>query len=291
MIKKKQYPILLGMMIPALFLYVFFLLIPIIQSIYMSFFSWNGMHNVPLKFVGSANYMNIFSSPRFLTSLLNAFWFMAGGFVVLMPLAFTLAMIIVSKLKGTKFFKTAYFIPVVLPITAIGLIWTYMLYPESGIVDSIIRFIGYKGILPNWLGNPKIAIFTTVLVNEWIYAGFNMLIFAAGLVGIPDELYEAATIDGADGIKKLFNITLPLMKESFKIFAVLCFTGSMRTFDLVYVMTGGGPARSTEVPATLLYFEAFKYQNFGVGNAIGVFILFVGITLSLLANKFLKSEV
>ncbi len=289
MTKKKQYPFIALLMFPALFLYGFFLLNPIIQSIYMSFFSWNGIKSVPMKFVGISNYQRIFASPRFWNAFMNSGWFMIGGFVVLMPLSFTLAMIIVSNLKGKKFFKAAYFMPVILPITAVGLIWTYMLYPDGGVVNSIIRFVGYRGSIPNWLGDPKIAIMTVVLVNEWIYAGFNMLIFAAGMVGIPDETFEAATIDGANGWQKICYIMIPLMKESFKVFSVLCVTGCMRTFDLVFVMTGGGPAHATEVPATLLYNEAFKYQNFGGGNAVGVFILVVGMMLSLMFNKFLNS--
>ncbi|MBC7961072.1 MAG: sugar ABC transporter permease, partial [Vallitaleaceae bacterium] len=246
MIKKKQYAVVGLLMLPALSLYGFFLLNPIIQSIYMSFFSWNGIKSVPMKFVGIGNYEAIFSNPRFLKAFINSGWFMVGGFVLLMPLAFVLALIIVSNLKGTKFFKAAYFIPVVLPITAVGLVWTYMLYPDGGVVNSLIRFIGYNGAIPNWLGNPQTAIFTTIFVNEWIYAGFNMLIFAAGMVAIPEEVFEAATIDGANGLQRIFYIMVPLMKESFKVFAVLCVTGCMRTFDLVFVMTGGGPAHSTE---------------------------------------------
>ncbi len=255
----------------------------------MSFYSWNGIKSVPMVFVGLSNYRRIFASSRFYDAFINSGWFMVGGFLVLMPLSFILAYIIVSKLKGRKLFKTAYFIPVILPITAVGLVWTYMLYPDGGVVNSIIRIFGYSGNIPNWLGDPKIAIFTVVLVNEWIYAGYNMLIFAAGMVAIPEELFEAARIDGAGGLKRIFFIMIPNMKESFKIFAVLCVTGCMRTFDLVFVMTGGGPAHATEVPATLLYNEAFKYQNFGGGNAIGVCILVVGVSLSLIINKIVQS--
>lgn len=278
------------LMLPALFLYGYFLLYPIIQSIIMSFYSWNGIKSVPMKFVGFSNYERIFASPRFFDAFINSGWFMVGGFLVLMPLSFALAYIIVSKLKGRKFFKTAFFIPVILPITAVGLVWTYLLYPDGGVVNSIIRIVGFSGDIPNWLGNPKIAIFTVVLVNEWIYAGYNMLIFAAGMVAIPEELFEAATIDGASGLKKVFYIMIPNMKESFKVFSVLCVTGCMRTFDLVFVMTGGGPSHATEVPATLLYNEAFKYQNFGGGNAIGVVILVVGVSLSLIINKLVHSS-
>lgn len=241
-----------------------------------------------MVFVGLTNYAKTFSSPRFWISIINTGWFIVGGFLVLMPLSFFLALVITSKLRCIRFFKTAYFLPVVLPITAISLIWTYLLYPNGGLVNSLMEMMGLKGA--NWLGNPDIAIFIVVLVNEWVYAGLNMLIFAAGMMAIPEELYEAATIDGAGAFQRILFITIPNLSESFKIFSILCITGCLRSFDLIFVMTNGGPAHATEMPALLLYNEAFKYQNFGVGNAIGVFILVVGLGLSMVFNKFMATE-
>jgi len=276
------------LLLPALLLYGIFLLFPIFQSFYMSFFSWKGIAKIPMVFVGLTNYAKTFSSPRFWISIINTGWFIVGGFLVLMPLSFFLALVITSKLRCIRFFKTAYFLPVVLPITAISLIWTYLLYPNGGLVNSLMEMMGLKGA--NWLGNPDIAIFIVVLVNEWVYAGLNMLIFAAGMMAIPEELYEAATIDGAGAFQRILFITIPNLSESFKIFSILCITGCLRSFDLIFVMTNGGPAHATEMPALLLYNEAFKYQNFGVGNAIGVFILVVGLGLSMVFNKFMATE-
>ena len=277
------------MLFPAVFIYCALLLSPILQAVFQSFYTWNGIKSVPFQFAGISNFIKIFSSGRFWGSVINSGWFMLIGFVVLMPLSFILANISVSIMRGAHFFKTAYFIPVVLPVTAVGLMWRYLLNPDGGLVNSLLLILGVTNP-PRWLGDPKIAIQTVALVNEWIYAGFNMLIFAAGLVGIPADLFEAAKIDGASERQKLFWITLPLMKESFKIFSVLCVTGCLRTFDLVFVMTRGGPAHATEMPATLLYNEAFKYQNFGVGNAIAVFMLVVGISVSIILNKHLAAE-
>jgi len=278
----------LPLLFPALLLYGVFLLIPIFQSIYMSFFSWKGIASVPLVFVGLKNYANTFAGTRFWVAVANSGWFTLGGFLILMPLSFILALIITSKIRGLRFFKSTFFLPVVLPITAVGLIWTYLLYPNGGLVNSICKIFGSEGL--NWLGDPRYAIFTAVVVNEWIYAGLNMLLFAAGMLAIPEDLYEAASIDGASAIERVFYIMIPNLKESFKIFSILCVTGCLRTFDLLFVMTNGGPAHSTEMPALLLYNEAFKYQNFGGGNAIGVFILVLGLALSLFFNRFIISE-
>lgn len=275
-------------LLPALLIYVTLMLLPVFQSVYMSFFTWNGIARSPMKFVGIANYAKVFSDAKFWNSLVNVLWFIAGGFIVLMPISFLLAHLITKRTAMTQFYKTAFFFPVVLPMTAVGLMWTFILYPDGGLIPMIMEALKLPPV--NFLGDPKVAIVSVVLVNEWIFAGLNMLIFAAGLVSIPTELYEAAKIAGATGFQQLRFITLPLMKESFKIFSILCVTGCIRHFDLVFVMTGGGPAHSTEVPATLLYNEAFKYRNFGTGNAIGVFILVVGLILSYAMNRLLETR-
>ena len=291
MSKKKVSDLLFSLILiaPAFTIFGVFLLYPTIQSIYFSFYSWVGIRDIPMVFVGLDNFRVIFSNARFFLSIRNAGIFMLGGFLVLMPLAFFLASIIVSKIRAAAFFRTTFFIPMVLPITAIALIWTHMLHPTGGVVNHLLQVIGIH-TNQNWLGNTSIAIYVVVLVNAWIFAGFNMLIFATGMSNIPDVLYEAARIDGAIGWQRLIYITLPSMKESFKIFTVLCFTGCLRTFDLVFVMTGGGPAHSTEVPATLLYNEAFRALNFGNGNAIAAFILAAGLILSIGTNQVLKSR-
>lgn len=279
------------LLLPAFGLYCIFQLIPIGQSIYMSFFKWKGIANTAMVPVGIANYQKIAADPYFWHSLMNSGWFMVGGFLVLLPLSYALALIITSRLKGQRFLKTSYFMPVILPTTAVGLMWVYILEPNWGLVNSVLSGIGLGSWGHNWLGDPNIAIFAVILVNEWIYAGFNMLIFAAGIIAIPEELYESAKIEGASYGQSLRFITLPMTKESFKIFSVLCVTGCLKTFDLVYIMTRGGPNHATEMPSTLLYSQAFVYRNFGQGNAIGVVILVLGLLLSLVLNKFLDQEV
>jgi raffinose/stachyose/melibiose transport system permease protein len=275
-------------LLPALLIYVTLMLVPVFQSVFQSFYSWNGIARSPMKFVGTANYQRIFTDGKFLPSLVNVLYFMAGGFLVLMPISFVLAHLITKKTRFRQFYKTSFFLPVVLPMTAVGLMWTYILYPDGGLVPVLLQKFGFEA--PNYLGDPDIAIITVVLVNEWIFAGLNMLIFASGLVSIPKELYESAVIAGATGWQQLRYITLPLMGESFKIFSILCVTGCVRHFDLVFVMTGGGPSHATEVPATLLYNEAFKYRNFGTGNAIGVVILVIGIVLSYAMNRLFEAK-
>lgn len=275
---------------PAVILFVLFIFYPVCNTIYLSFRSWNGVYGAPKEFVGLANYIKVISDSDFWRSMLNSVYFMIGGFVILMPLAFGLALLITSKLKGTKIMKTAYFMPVMLSTTAVGLMWVYILNPSFGALNQILSAIGLDSLCKDWLSTPTLNIWCVVLVNEWMYAGYNMLIFAAGLVSIPSDVYEAAKLDGCTGWKKLRYISIPLSKESFKIFGVLCVTGCLKTFDLVWSMTKGGPQHTSETPASLLYNEAFTYLSFGNSSAIGVLLLIFGITLSVVVNLILKRE-
>lgn len=275
---------------PALILFVMFILYPVCNTVYLSFHSWKGIYGAPVKFVGLRNYTQVLSNDSFWLSLLNSLFFMIGGFLVLMPLSFGLALLITSKLKGTKLMKTSYFMPVMLSTTAVALMWVYMLNPSYGVVNQLLEGIGLENLRQDWLSTPVLNIWCIVLVNEWMYAGYNMLIFAAGLVSIPGDVYEAAKLDGCTGWKQLRYISIPLSKESFKIFSILCVTGCLKAFDLVWAMTKGGPNHTSEVPASLLYNEAFTFKSFGKSSAIGVLLLVLGISLSILVNTVLKRE-
>lgn len=276
--------------LPAFLLVGLFLLYPVFEAVRLSFFKWSGVAKAKEIFVGFDNFKAVLSSSTFLLALRNSLFFMLGGFFVLMPLAFLLAKIITSKMRGVRFFKVSYYLPVMLPITAVGLIWVYLLNPDWGLVNGVLEKLGMGSLGKDWLGVPTLNVIMVVLVNEWIFAGFNMLIFAAGLVAIPEEVYEAAKIDGANKRTTLFYVTLPMMKEAFQVFTVLCISGSLKTFDLMFAMTGGGPNHSSEVPATLLYSEAFSAKSFGRGSAIGVIILSLGLILSFFISRIFKER-
>lgn len=290
--KRKDTFIIILFLAPALIIFFGLIIYPVLNTIYLSFFSWKGIFGSHLKFVGLNNFINVLKSPSFFKALLNSFYFMIGGFLILMPLSFILALLITSKLRGTKLMKTSFFMPIMLSGTAIALMWVYILNPTYGALNVILKAIGLDFLAKEWLSTPTLNIWSIVLVNEWTYAGYNMLIFAAGLIAIPNSIYESAELDGCTGIKKLIYISIPLSKESFKIFSILCITGCLKVFDLVWAMTKGGPNRTSEVPATLLYNEAFTFKSFGTSSAIGVILLLLGIILSFLLTKtlFKKEE-
>lgn len=283
--KIKEYIIIALFLAPALLIFIIFILYPVFNTIYLSFHSWKGIYGSNLNFVGFSNYIKVLKSDHFYKALLNSVYFLIGGFVILMPLSFLLALLITSKLKYTKLMKTSFFMPIMLSITAVALMWVYILNPTFGAVNTILRALGLNSLAKEWLSTPTLNVWVIVLVNEWTYAGYNMLIFASGLISIPKSIYESAEIDGCIGIKKLIYISIPLCKESFKIFSILCITGCLKVFDLVWAMTKGGPNRTSETPATLLYNEAFTFKSFGTSAAIGVILLILGIILSLLLTR------
>lgn len=278
-------------LLPAISLYTFFFINPVIKSAYLSVVKWNGIPLVPKKFVGIQNFKILFTDPAFHKSLYNVSIFIVVSFLIIMPLAYLLALLVSSNfLKGKRFFKTVYFLPSILPSAATGLMWTLILYKSGGALNTLLIKIGLGGATQDWLGNPKISIITVALVNAWVFTGYNMLIFVAGLTSIPDDLLEAAEVDGASKFRVQLNVVLPLMRESFKIFAVLAIVGSFKVFDIIYIMTGGGPGGATDVPATLLYDQAFKYNNFGYGSATGMFILVAAVFFTIVLNKVLDSK-
>lgn len=288
--KKKEYVISILFLLPSILLILSFVVYPIVYNFILSFNTWKGISGTSWRFVGLQNYVKILGNKNFWKSMLNSIYFMIGGFFVLMPISFGLAMFITSKFKFTRILKTAYFMPVMLGTTAVALMWVNILNPNYGAISQFLKFVGKENMIMDWLATPTINVWAIVLVNEWIFAGYNMLIFAAGLVSIPTSILEAATIDGCSGFKKLMYIILPLTKNSFKIFSVLCVTGCLKTFDLVWAMTNGGPNNVSSTPGILLYNEAFSYRLYGRSGAIGIMLILLGIFSSLVLNKAFKQD-
>ncbi|MCD8153291.1 MAG: sugar ABC transporter permease [Clostridiales bacterium] len=271
--------------LPGVAITVIFAIYPVINTFWLSLNDWNGVGGSAVTWVGLANYVKTLTSSKFWNSMLNALYFMIGGFVVLMPIAFGMALLVTSKMKGTKFFKASYLMPVMLGTTAVGLMWKFMLNSDFGVLAQFLNAIGMGDSVINWLATPTVNIWCIVLVNEWMYAGYNMLIFAAGIVAIPDEIHDAALLDGCTGMSKIIHIVFPLCKNMFMVFSVLCVTGCLKAFDIVWSMTGGGPMDTSATPAILLYTQGFQYKLMGRSAAIGMILLVLGLVLSLLLNN------
>lgn len=287
---KRDLAVTILFLLPAILVCVIFIIYPVFDTFDLSFRKWNGMFGAVKEWVGLENYKKILSDKLFWNAMLNSLYFMIGGFLILMPLAFGLALLVTSKIRGTSFFRTCYFLPNMLGTTAVALMWTFMLNPNFGILNTIANVLGLDMAIPDVLTLKTVNVWTVVLVNEWMYAGYNMLIFAAGLVAIPEDLNEAAALDGATGWQRVRYITLPLMKNSFKVFAILCITGCLKVFDIIWAMTRGGPNDISSTPSIMLYTQGFSYKLFGRSSAYGVILLVLGIVLSVLTNHIFRED-
>lgn len=290
-IKKKRRLESILLSLPAFLLYSFVFIYPMISVFYLSVFKWNGIPSSPLQFVGINNYISVFRDKSFFIALKNVGIFILSGFILILPIALFLATVIQKEAKGKRILKTSYFMPQVISRTAIALMWYFLLYPEGGPLATLFQSMGFQNINVNFLGSKKFAIYAITVINAWTYAGFNMLIFSAGITQIPKDIQEAALVDGASKWQNFWYITVPMLKSSFQIFTLNCIIGSITTFEMVFVTTGGGPGHASEVFGTLLYKNSFTYNNYGYSNAMGSFlIIFSFLASMILTTLFSKAN-
>lgn len=279
-----------ALLLPAFTLLALFIIYPMISTIRLSFNSWKGIYGVPYEFIGFKNYEKILGSDVFWNALINSVYFMVGTFVVLMPLSFGLALLVTSRLRFRSFMKTMYYLPVMIGTTTVALLWRGFLNPSTGVFAGILNSVGLGGLVKDWLHEAPLNVWITVLINEWKFAGYNMLIFAAGISSIPGDLHEEAQIDGCNGWQRLRYITLPLCKNSFKVFSILGITGCLKVFDIMWAMTGGGPNDASSTPGILVYQYAYTYKKYGRSAAIAVLLLVLGMAASIVCNRVFKQE-
>ena len=286
--KKNKIGISILLLFIPVMVYSLFFIYPIIYTVFLSFTQWNGIANVQKVFIGLQNYITMFTQDVFWRSLGNALVFMVVSLVVIFPVSFLLALYVSKNSKFNSFLRTSYYIPTLLPMTATGMMWMFMLAYNGGAVNAVLDLFG---LAPHdWLGDTNIAIWVVALVNAWMYVGSNMLIFVTGITNVPSDIIEASIVDGADSFQRILYIIIPNMKETFKVFLTSAIAGSIKVFDIIYVMTGGGPGTATDVPATLMYDQAFLSSRFGYASSMGVFIIFISLIITFTLNFFLDEK-
>lgn len=256
---------------PAFLIFAIFGLVPIIYNIYLSLFRTDLMS--PDVFVGFKNYLNLIKDKIFLKSLKNNLLLVAGSLLAHMPIALLLAYLLFNKVRGSKFFQSVFFLPSVICGVAVGLTWTFIYNSEFGMINAILDFFKLYELKHQWLSDEKTVMFALIVVVMWQYVGYHMVIQLAAMKNIDQSLYEAAAIDGATKWKQFIKITIPLIKPILKVDAILIITGSLRYFDLVFVMTSGGPNHSSEVLSTYMYYQGFRTMKYGYASAIGNILL------------------
>ena len=262
----------------ALILFIGLLIAPIIMSIYYSLFDWNGLRPLDPSndFVGLKNYATLFNNRiQFGNALKNAF-ILAGLSVFLqLPFSLALALALGRKIKGERAFLSIYFLPVLISTVVIGQLWLKIYNPEYGILNTFLRALGYDGENIRWLGDQSIALGAVFVPTLWQYVGYHMLLLYAGVKGVSPELREAAKLDGCTDWQVNWNVVIPTIKPIIKVSVIFAVTGSLKSFDLIYVLTNGGPMKATEVPSIIMINQLFKANQYGIGSAIAVLLIIV----------------
>lgn len=263
--------------LPALIIFGIVILGPTIYTLYLSFYNWNGV-SADRTFVGFRNYADlILHDSVFPRAIRNNLLWMLGSLTFIMGSGLALAILLNKKMKGRIVFRGIFYFPYVLSGVIVATIWTWMYNPSQGFVNNLLTSIGLESWTRSWLAEPKIALASVFVAALWHGVGQPMVLFLAGLQTIPHDPYEAAIIDGAKPYQSFWYITLPLLRETFIIVIAITMVASMKVYDIVYAMTGGGPAESTHVLASYMYFQTFRYANIGIGSSISMYLVFISM--------------
>ncbi len=270
-------------LLPALLGTLIFIIIPVFCSFGLSFAKWDLLN--PISFVGLENYKNLFNDKVFYQTLVNTIVFAISTsvFGVIIPLI--LASVLNSKIRGSEFFKTAYFLPFITPMIVIGIVWGWIFDPNIGLLNKLLH------LHINWLYDVKYAMPALIAVSVWKLIGYNMIIFLSTLSSISQSLFEAAKIDGANSIQTFRHVTIPMLSPTIFFVVIITTISSFQVFDLIYLMTQGGPFNSTNVLVYSIYQNAFEYFNVGKASAIAYVLFAIILVLTLLQWKFRKKIV
>ncbi|RLQ86997.1 carbohydrate ABC transporter permease [Notoacmeibacter ruber] len=277
---------------PTLLFLVLFVYGPALANIRYSLFSFSAMSQSK-TFVGLANYSQLFGDPLFITALTNNIAYAVISVIFQVAFALTLAAVLEAKIFpsfAANSFRTMLFLPSILPVVVVGLIWQLLLAPTMGLIDQALWEMGLGEWSRAWLGDPDTAIFTVIMVSQWQWTGYIMALFMVAIRAIPRDLYEAMELEGASGARIFFNLTVPGARETILIVTIITILGSLKVFDIVWVMTAGGPNHSSEVLGTLMYRAAFRDDTIGYSSSIATVIFFIALTIGVVQIKLQKDH-
>lgn len=254
--------------------YLMVIVIPFVQSLYLSLTDWNGISE-HFNFVGFTNYMLVFSDRAFNTALIHNFVWVIVFLLLPTLLGLLLAVMLDKDIRGATFFKSIIYLPMIFSYVIAGMVWTFVYEPRLGILNLSLDAVGLQQLMRAWLAEPGTALMSVIVAAAWQHTGLCMILFLAGLQSVRTDLIEAAEIDGAGRIAVFFNVVLPQLRNTTIVVISLTVINSLKSFDIVYIMTRGGPFRSSEVLTTLMYREAFWNYRMGYGSAIANMLFFM----------------
>lgn len=276
--------------IPAIALLVAFLVVPMVYTVYYSVFKYQVMRPNDITFIGLANYQKLFKDPEFWKALRNTFYFTIIVVPVQCVLALALALLVSKRFRGVSIFRTMYFSPQLTSMVVISVLWTvlYNSNPNTGLINSILVSFGLQPI--NFLTNAKTAMNAIIFMSAWQGAGYQMMIFLAGLQGIPTEQYEASAVDGANKWQQFWNITIPNLKGTIKYVIMITMIQAMKLFTQPYVMTQGGPKNATKTMVYYIYTQGFQKGNFGYACSVAAVFFVIVVAMSLILQKITNAD-
>jgi N-acetylglucosamine transport system permease protein len=264
---------------PAAILYGVFVIWPLIQSFGLALYRWRGV-SAQRTFVGFDNFRQLRDDPAFWTAIQNNLWLFVIAGSVLVASAVALAHVMQSRNRLTTAVRGIYLFPQVISMVVVATLWMFLYKPNDGLIDAGLKAVGMSGPKLGWLGSPSLALPAVAVAFIWFALGFYVMLFSAGLRQIPDEVNEAASLDGAFGLKKFLHVTWPMLWSVKRVAIVYLLTNVINIFALVFLLTQGGPDRRTEVMLTYLYEQAFRNSQFGYATAMAVVNFLIAMTLS-----------
>jgi raffinose/stachyose/melibiose transport system permease protein len=275
---------------PALTIYSVVVVYPMIYSSWLSLFRWDGV--APTKvFVGLENYGILLTQNDVFWIALknNAIWLIAA---LLLPTStgLGLAVLLNSKFRGSHIFRSIFYFPSVLSLAVVGLIWTWIYHPDLGLLNQALTASGLKAVTRNWLSDPNIALYPVILAATWNAVGLPMLLFLAGLQTIPEELHEAAKVEGAGPVRRFLYVTFPLLRETTLVVLAITAINALKAYDIIYAMTNGGPANRTQLLSTWMYFLTYNYNQVGLGTAIAVVLFLLTLMFAIPYIRFMTRK-
>lgn len=275
---------------PAILIFTIAVILPICFSMYYSLLDWDGIGKA--NFIGLKNYINLFvnNTDGFTKSVQNSFILAILSVFIQLPLSLLLALVLARGVKGESFFRTIYFIPVIISTVVIGQLWMKIYHPNYGMLNIILNKIGLRFLAQAWLANTKTALLAAFIPIVWQYIGYHMLLMYAAIKSISPDIYEAAKIDGATEFQMAKRITIPLIKPILQVCVVFAVTGSFKAFDLIYILTNGGPLHASEVPSTLMYNTIFSKYMYGYGSSMSIFIIIECLVFTFIIRKIFEGR-
>ncbi len=275
---------------PAFIFTVVFIAYPAFMSAYYSLYQWRGMSEAR-TFVGLENWQRLFSDPVILSCIGHNLALVAVAVFIEIPLAFAIALVLArAKVFGRNLYRTAYFFPVVLSVSVAGVLWSWVYNPQYGLLNEGLRAIGLGQLAQPWLGNSKLVMPAVLLVTVWKFTGFYVIIFMAALESIPQDIYDVATLDGTSLWQLGVHVLIPMLREVIVVTVAIAITASIKRFDLIYIMTLGGPVHDSELLATYMYKQAFLSFDMGYASTIAFFLFLLTLALVVTQIQYTRSE-